>query len=341
MEPSTENEILRGDLGNVPRGSGFESVDKLNSFAQTYFASDFSNPERRDCPATETLHSLIRSGKLPGDELRAHLFGCSECFSEYQSALAAYRAETRASSSASSPARSESWFDRLSASLKRRPLPVFASVFSFLLITLTGAYLWRAYKTAPAQDYVAHRSDPHPAIDSAPDSANQRADERPSQITPSPSPVSEQPSPFPMPKSANQQKSSVKPPRPREQKHNELLAMAAVSPYKLDLNDYAVTRGGDSPRLIRFPRSRQTIFFTLPEGSLAGSYTVSILDANGNPWASTKARSADGKNLRVTLDMQHLTAQKYLLRIAREGETPDVYGVIIDDEAEVPQQRRR
>jgi hypothetical protein len=340
MEPSTENENLRDDAGHVPRGSGFESADELNSFAQTYFASDFSNSERKDCPATETLDSLIRTGKLPGDELRAHLFGCSECFSAYQSALAAHRAEMRASSTASSTARRESWFDRLAASLKRHPLPAFASAFVLLLISLAGIYLWQAYKSAPAQEYVARKSDPHPTIDSTPDSPNQRAVEPPSQIASSPSPALEQPSPFPTPKSASQQKPSLKTPRPREQKHDEMLAMAAVSPYKLDLNDYAVTRDVDGQRPIRLLRSRRAIFLTLPEGSLAGSYTVSILDTNGAPLASTKARSSDGKSLRVILDMQHLASPNYRLRIARGGEPPDDYPVSIDDETKAPRLRR-
>ncbi len=62
--------------------------DALRELASNYFAEDFPNPDRSDCPAPARLQALAQTGRLPDDELRAHLFGCSACFTAYREARA-------------------------------------------------------------------------------------------------------------------------------------------------------------------------------------------------------------------------------------------------------------
>ncbi len=63
------------------------SPEELSAAAREYFSRDFPNPERVGCPNPEVIGGTARSGLMPDDELRAHLFGCSECFREYCEAL--------------------------------------------------------------------------------------------------------------------------------------------------------------------------------------------------------------------------------------------------------------
>ncbi len=75
-----------------------DDATELSAIAQHYFATRFINPQRHGCPAPGMLQTLVRSAQLPDDELHAHLFRCSECFSEYRAAVLAHReAQTPAS----------------------------------------------------------------------------------------------------------------------------------------------------------------------------------------------------------------------------------------------------
>lgn len=59
---------------------------------------------------------------------------------------------------------------------------------------------------------------------------------------------------------------------------------------------------------------------TLPDGSPAGAYSVSLLDASGKTLRSHNASSADGKQLSTTLDLPE--NQKLRLCISRAHEPP-------------------
>ncbi len=64
-----------------------DSADELISAARKYFYSEFSNPRREGCPAPGVVTRVAASRRLPSDDLREHLFSCSECFSEFREAL--------------------------------------------------------------------------------------------------------------------------------------------------------------------------------------------------------------------------------------------------------------
>jgi hypothetical protein len=313
MKDKSENQPSSEAAANLAAASAFASPDDLVEFASSYFASDFPNPGRLDCPPSDTLSALVHSGQLPDQKLRAHLFGCSECFKEYRSALAAYSAEMKEVASAES----DSWWSRLLAGVSLRPIPVFAGVLSLVLLAFVGAYVWRVYRTAPDQVFARQDSAPVVAGSEGPSNNNLPSAE----LGASPSPLgSVQPiTPQPVPKQTdNQRQGPVLPPVPRPSTDDALIAMAIA------LDGYSVTRGGAaaSGGEIKFSPARTRLLLTLSEGAAKGLYSVSLVGASGDTLYSRNVRSADGKTLTTTLDMRGLTPQKFSLRISREGEPP-------------------
>lgn len=77
----------RNHHGGEARAGGADPAEtvweELVASAREYFSADFSNPTRTGCSTPELLRELVRSRELPGQELRSHLLGCSECFSFY------------------------------------------------------------------------------------------------------------------------------------------------------------------------------------------------------------------------------------------------------------------
>jgi hypothetical protein len=272
--------------------SQFSSPDELITFAQGYFASDFPNPERFDCAIKGTLSGLVRSGKAPDDRLRSHLFGCSECFDEYQNALAAYGAEMKSVAAAAYP-----WWTKVVAVPPLRPVPILACallliLFGFVGLVFVGSYVSRGSRhaalccpgteeTSPSHVKTADRSMP-PSF----------------------------------PEQTSQQKAPVARPRARLSTEGEFIA-------SIDLRDYAMTRGGDGGGSeAQFPRTRTIVLVKLSEGSRKGFYLISVVNAAGKTLETTRARSSDGKTLTATLNLQRLPPQKYVLRISRKGEPP-------------------
>lgn len=88
---------LAGGASAEDAGAGaFGELGELVNFARKYQSEDYPNAARYGCPPTSALRTLIRSGELPGLGVRAHLFGCSECFRLYRTLLEAHREQPRA-----------------------------------------------------------------------------------------------------------------------------------------------------------------------------------------------------------------------------------------------------
>ena len=66
----------------------FENEEEITAFARDYFSSEFPNPSRTGCPPGDDLTRLISKHQLHSEEIRRHLFGCSNCFRIYRDALA-------------------------------------------------------------------------------------------------------------------------------------------------------------------------------------------------------------------------------------------------------------
>jgi hypothetical protein len=324
MEAEPENRPSAGAAADTAAASAFLSPDDLVRFASSYFASDFPNPGRLDCPPSDTLSASVLSGKLPDEKLRAHLFGCSECFKEYQRALAAQRSADFTST--------VSWLSRLKLTLVRRPLPAFAGVFSLLFLSFVGVYVWQQYKTAPrpvaaSRDVVSANTSQDSSSNSIstqamPETATdiEAREKRAARSEPA-TPTNRRPTVARRSGSAGQV-------------HRDLVAMNTV---KVDLEDYTSLRGGagggnDAAKAIRISRPRTRLLLTLPEGGIEGLYRISIVDNSGKALVTANTRSANGKTIITMLDLRRLPTQKYRLRIYVEGEPPSYYPIIVEDQ---------
>ena len=78
--------MKRSSYYKAEQPASFDSSDDLIEYAREYYSSDFPNPERAGCPDTGVISELAESGTLPGEDIRSHLFRCSECFNYYSEA---------------------------------------------------------------------------------------------------------------------------------------------------------------------------------------------------------------------------------------------------------------
>ncbi|HYG82578.1 MAG TPA: hypothetical protein VD861_19435 [Pyrinomonadaceae bacterium] len=118
--------------------------------SREYQSANFPNPERLGCPPPETLREQIASGALPGDDLRAHLFSCSECFRSYRFALAAHKSQADALTT-------PSWSQALGLLLSPWGRWAWAGSLSLALLVLaSGPWMNRAQTPAPEPGRAAH-----------------------------------------------------------------------------------------------------------------------------------------------------------------------------------------
>jgi hypothetical protein len=303
----------------------FESSDEMIVFAQEYFASDFPNPERLGCPVSGTLGALARAGKQPGAELRAHLFGCSECFQEFRTALLAH----------ANPPPIVSWRDKLRGAFTLRPAPVVAGALSLLLLVFAGIYLRQTFRETTAPGVVG---DEPARVKASPEDDATNSSTAPATPEASPTHAAQQarPANLPLPGPTPPRRRPPPPLSPRENRR-ELLVINTI---KIDLEGYTALRDADNvvgreEIAIKLPRSLIRLVLALPEGSVKGSYSLSIVDSSGKVLVVTKAHSTDGKTLTATLNARKLTPQKYRLRLSREGESPGHYTVTVDGSVRV------
>lgn len=313
--------------GNGEKAAGapeLESPDEMIAFARDYFASDFSNPERTGCPAHGAISEAVRAGKPPGVELRAHLFGCSECLAEFDRAMRA-RADARPAAA--------SWWGKLPWAPSPRPALLLAGAL-YLLLVASAVYLYQIYRGTAAPSMAGVQTDKGDVPTS-----EARKDDPAAMLTPQASPAQVTPAKQAekIPHSgATARGRAPSSPRPHAARQDSP-ELAAVNTVEVDLEEYTVLRGGGGGgggKDIKLSRSLTRLELTLPEGSVAGLYSLSILDASGQALVTAKARSADGSALKAILDARKLVPQKYRLRLLREGEVPQYFPVVIVQDAE-------
>jgi hypothetical protein len=93
---------------------------------------------------------------------------------------------------------------------------------------------------------------------------------------------------------------------------------------------------GQENKTIRLARSRYKLLLALPEGSEKGTYRVSVADEFGRVKVRAASPSADGRQLRVVLDLNRLPQKTYrfcLVRYSRAGdeEPPRCYELRMSD----------
>jgi hypothetical protein len=300
-------------------------AEELASLARRYYARRFPNPQRLGCPLPGEINKVVRSRQAPDEDLREHLFECSECFGEYRQTLADCR-----------PAPDEvTWTKRLfSIVVSKRSATALAPVILILSSFFIAKLIWR--KSAPEAGQVA--------ISASSDSGAGGAGE-PTLNPPAAVAIATIPKP-----SGNSQTITG------AMKTSGIPAPIAET-IDVDLDNYKVfrrsqregltsaskeplMRGGaktfgepdEAPpaeKVISLPSTRASLVLQLPETGARGKYNVSLINAFGQPLLSSAAFSPDGVKLRVTLDLRRVPSKNYRLRLWRNGEAPAYYDVII------------
>lgn len=285
----------------------FTDPEEIVTFAQAYYATEFPNGGRRDCPPVEALRKAARSGEPPGGQLRSHLFGCSECFRSFRSARMSHR--TRA-------ATAKPRLPLLSSALAhiRSPWALSVTVASCLVfLGSITALLW--YQRTGSRDVAVNYSPPRD---------NQPAASPPWGGSGAASDVPEAQQSNSRP---GRQALKVSPRATRGAAKNSRTRPSTPVVY-VDLKEDNLLRGegesGAGRRVITLAPERQRLRLRMPRGSVAGRYTVKVVDAYGKPLLIAAARSG-GRTLTVELDLRGLTAKLYRLCLSRAGEAPDCY----------------
>ena len=268
-------------------------VEAFVASAQQHFASAFPNPQREGCPAPGVIQTVVRSEQLPDDTLQTHLFGCSECFKEYQDVVRTWQAEKEPTVDVAS-----GWLSSLAVLWNWRTLAG-ATVTALLLLSV-GLWFWRA--SAPQSDQV--RSQPTPTASVVAKSI------QPEPVGTTSSTLSE----------AERQSSG---------KGNLLAIKIDLNDYRSLGSQRRGSSEAESP--ITLPRARRRLLLTLRENSPAGSYRVSLFEA-GRKRDAVIARSRNGRTLQVVLDLRRVVGAEARLSIERMNQpdfAPDEYSLLI------------
>jgi len=278
--------------------------ERLIHVAQKHFATGFPNERRIGCPALSVIQAA-RAYQMPGDELRAHLFSCSECYNEFREVIRdQYHYQQPASNTAAAD-----WRTKLMELLSKWPLPLIAGATALLLLA-TGEFIWRRRQTASPQ-----------SSQNRPQRAPGASAENP--LTPRPP---EQPPGQMAGKMARKTANSGRG-KPR---------LAESLAINLDLNRHNAL--GDSNRSgslreagtrIKLPPRRALLKLRLRKGSEAGLYQISIVDPHSKPLVKTRARSRDGRSLEAVLDLRRASQMAHRLRIER-GDDMNEYLIEIE-----------
>jgi hypothetical protein len=287
----------------------FTDPEEVVTFAQAYYATEFPNDDRLGCPSAGELRRVAHTGAPPDERLRSHLFACSDCFRSYRSARMSRQVqETHA-------ARWRDWLGAGLASLRSPRVPVATAAFGLVFLGLITATLLRyqhADAPALAVNYSPQGSPPEPPSEAAHTGA---ASAGPGHTPPD----------RPAAKGSPRKAGAVEA-RTRRQ--------PALRVVYVDLIADDLSRGDDQNgagrRVIILTPERQRLRLRMPRGSVAGRYTVKVVDAFGKPLLTTAAKSG-GRTLTVDLDLSGLTAKSYRLCLSRDGEAPDCYLMTVLD----------
>jgi hypothetical protein len=279
----TTNQNLAPTQTNIPLTPGdLDDPEKLILVAQKHFATGFPNGRRAGCPAPGVIRAS-RAGQPPGEELRAHLFRCSECFNEYSAAMRDYYRRTD-SSTANADRRT-----KLMGTLSKWRLPLLVGAAASLLLA--------------ANLFIQQREPP-----ASPQSGQKRSQPAPEASEGNPL------TPVPPALIAGQRSDSIRE-KPRPAK--SLAINLDLNRYKA-LGDSI--RGGslrEEEKKIKLPPLRALLKLRLRRGSEAGLYRISVVDPNSDLLTEANARSRDGKSLDAILDLRRAARTAHRLRIER------------------------
>lgn len=254
-----------------------------------HFGRHFPNPQRKNCPPPESFEALVQGQQLPSDELREHLFSCSECFVSYRAALSGER--TVESSVAGTILNRKRRHQRL--------VPIFGGLVMVLGLATLFVLVKKISQTGDHQVSV-------------------NANERPSVATPADGRVLQQVLSSPSPENT-----PAEPPASQGGRNDSSTHMAA-NRVTIDLERDDALRGAEQvkQKSVSLRRARNELTVKLPAGSPAGTYQVILNDSFGTALRSVIANSRDGKQLRLDWNLASVATGKYLVCVTRETEVP-------------------
>lgn len=276
-------------------------ADDVVAAARCHFAHDFANRSRAECPNQQALSDLIRRGELPSNELRTHLFACSECFQHYRDELGRRSASPAIASQSQSLSQFSAW---------RSAFALVGVVLLFLGVVIIG--LWVASRSR--QSSSPNLSAQAPAVTSPPVAIH--TEPQPNSTLDENAPINSS-----HPGALRQPRTSASP---------DLVAANKVS---IDLERYNTLRNGNPAQItpITLKAASNQLTIRLISGSPRGPYTVSLNDPFGTLIRSSKASSNDGVVLRANLILDSIKPGRYLICITRKEEVPDCMSAIIND----------
>jgi hypothetical protein len=303
-------------------------AEELTSLARQYYSARFPNPQRIGCPPQGRIVKLVEHQQIPDQALREHLFECSECFGEYRQALAQNRR--------SAPGENE-WRYRRFWILR------ISGASTVLVLSLLIIWLWP--KPEPK---VVKETAPGSSLHAPGQGA--QADNRAGAVTNQTDAIriAETPmSPGPLGPAINDLAMA----RPSKSSRGVRTFDVDLENYQnfrqspneksADVSEDQSGRGDANPHeapavetsgaqnSISLPSTHASVILRLPETGTRGKYNVSFIDAFGKTLWSTSAYSHDGSKLRVTFNLRRISPKKCRLRLARNGEAPAYYDVII------------
>jgi hypothetical protein len=302
-------------------------AEELASLARGYYAARFPNPQRLGCPLPSEIIKVVMSRQAPDEALREHLFECSECFGEYRQALAQSR-----------PAPDEgAWRKRLvlifASKRSATALAPVILILSSLSLIFIGILILR--NIAPEARQIAS---------STPSDARAGGPEEPT-VNPAAVAIATIPKPTGNGRAIAGSWKLLGIPAPGAETIDVDLdnhqvfrrsQMERLTPASEETSGREGAKSSVEPdeappveQVISLPATRASLVLRLPETGVPGKYTVSLINAFGQPLLSNSAFSPDGAKLQVTLDLRRVSQKRYRLRLWRKGEAPAYYDVII------------
>src|SRR5215510_4566462 len=278
----TPNNHLAPTQTNIPPTPGYlDNPEELILVAQNHFATAYPNERRVGCPEPGVIIAA-RADLPPADELREHLFRCSECFNGYSAALQRHYRRTATDSAADRRT-------KLLRALSKWRLPMFAGVAASLLLVVS--LLTQQREPSETTQSIQSRSQPTPVASA----------DLP--LTPVP----------PAPTAGRPHDSLEEKPRPAEW----IAINLDLNRYR-SLGDSI--RGGsrrEEEKKIKLRPLRALLKLRLRRGSEAGLYRISVVDPYGNRLTGASARSRNGKSLEAVLDLRRAARMAHRLRVER------------------------
>ncbi|MBI3652630.1 MAG: hypothetical protein HY231_16535 [Acidobacteria bacterium] len=282
------------------------SITDLLAAGREFYARRFPNPERAGCPSPLQLQGLAMATTLPDQQVRDHLFQCSECFNEYR--------EARAWRPSLIPEQPATLRQRLKTLRVWQPAWAWATALLVLGAAIGIAVLWQGRDHAYKQKLVAKQNQ------SSSSEATSTPAEPPAPTSPLPVTAAEHAAPH------------VAPPAPRKP-YETAKSEALFKRINLDSETSyrsATIPDNDEGRGAKFRPALYRLQILLPVGSQRGIYKIKLCDVFNQPIRKAVAVASDGKRIETKFDLRQLANHSYYLRIGRQDETPYFYKIVIN-----------